>query len=445
MRSTLLFLLFLIGFSNMYALSVSYSPNVVDCGTHAITATFDCAFNGTIFIGSTGGIEVVVTNPSMTYQVVNGVVTFDIIVESVDNTTFNLNITVLASDLGCASGAGNNSASNSMSHTCIRPVNDTCDGAISLSISQNNCVLQSFTTNNESDSGYSFSCGSPGYVDLWYKFVANNTTVSLVMGNLPGSFGFYSVIEGCGGTPVPNACAIFLANAAPKAITGLTVNTEYVIAFRTLSSAVGTGDQQICLFSNTPAEETAPIIINSFNVERNQNGSTRINYVLTGLSDGESIEIQRKNSSSDEYVTIGINKDFSKDDIEQEFNFLDNDLDPNNDNYYRLKINYLDGHIIYSDEKLLIAEKNIDYSKKLVYPNPTTGDFILDFNVKNIEKCTIMVQNMANLQIVEVHNVDNVVLGNNRIPLSLTSMPKGVNVVVLQLGEDISYHRIIKI
>ena len=250
--------LFVLGayFTNQgLALSVAANNTTLGCGTTSVTFTFDCTFTGSVFItGNTTGVTFPgLGSPPYIETVTNGSITFDIDIAPGAPTNFNVSFNVLNSDLPC--GTGN--ASESFTTTCVLPPNYSCATAIPLPISTNTCTFQSFTTTNSTIASSVPSCGIAGYHDLWYSFTANNTTVTLETGSLPGTVGHYGLYTACGGNSID--CSIIIPGTGVTSfdLTGLAVGADYYLQMLFLPDNSGQ-DQSLCLHSTTVAPPTCP-------------------------------------------------------------------------------------------------------------------------------------------------------------------------------------------
>lgn len=249
----LLFLLFSFCFlstNQLSALSVSANSTTLNCGTNNITFTFDCGFSGSVLInGTTTGVSFPgLSGPPFIETVTNGVIDIDIDIAASAPTSFTVSFIVLSSNLGCANN--NDSASEGFTTNCVLPVNDNCATATALTISTNSCTLQTFSTTNGTTAMSNPSCGGGGYHDLWYSFIANNTTVTFEYGDVPGTVGYYGLYGSCGGAEL--ACSIIIPATGTFSfdLTSLSVGSEYFLQVLYLPGNSGS-DQTVCLHSTT--------------------------------------------------------------------------------------------------------------------------------------------------------------------------------------------------
>lgn len=163
------------------------------------------------------------------------------------SSSFNASFLVLSSDLACT--ILGDKADVGFTHTCILPVNDECENAIALGVSINTCSYTSFSTDNATASGYVPAGGGTGFDDLWYSFTAINDTVQLEFDNLPGTFGYYGLYDGCpssGGNEIASGNVLAFSGPGSILFTGLTTGSNYILQLFHFDNQSG-NDQEICL------------------------------------------------------------------------------------------------------------------------------------------------------------------------------------------------------
>lgn len=365
-------ILFLVAFlfcsGTVIGLSVTYSPSSLGCGTTTVTGTFDCAFSGSVLLNISGGV--VLDEPSAVITVVNGVMSFDLIVDGGDATTFNINGVVLASD-DAACAPVNEQFSTSLTHTCILPANNDCSSAQPLSINYLTCSPSSYTTANQTSSGIVPSCGGAGYVDLWYEFVANSSGVTYELVSFPGTISYWGVYDACAGSEV--ACGFMTTFGSNLAsITGLTANSTYKLQVLSLASAAG-GTQTLCLYNN--------VTVAIEDVELSVTNRTHFNSLyFNSTKEVSNYEVQRKVNSQLEFQSIGEVK--TEGAHEHEFSYDDHDIVELGTYTYRLKLIDDNGFVSYSN---VVSTRNLNHKplSLSVYPNPCKD--LIHFDIGNYE------------------------------------------------------------
>ncbi len=355
---------FIIFAQALFALSVdSVNPAVFGCGTTSATFTFDCAFSGTVQITPPAGVAVDGLTPGAipgTWfgTVTNGELDFDIIIDSSSPTPFTFTFLVIAETTmpptGCASG----STSESITHTCFPLSNDNCAGAINLPVSTDMCTALVFPTANATASSNPAVCGITGYYDLFYKFTANNSNVTMEIPVLPGTFGHLAMYDACGGNQLICKTMVF---SSQEQLTGLIIGNEY---FLQIIFNPGTGtlpDQELCLWSetaSTPVTWLKPLSAKL--VDR----KSHITFSTAQQTNNSHFEIEHSEDGRD-YLSIG--KIDGEGDIstETEYEYIHDS--PNDGlNYYRIKQVDHDGQFSYGNVASMVCNKG----EIRAYPNP---------------------------------------------------------------------------
>jgi hypothetical protein len=152
----------------------------------------------------------------------------------------------------------NNTGSFNICVTHSPPANDDCSGATTLT-SYPSCVNTSGTLNSATANGSTpLGCFSAGtYYDVWYKFVAENTTETVTLSSLGANISNPSIqIYGgtCASLTNLSTCGTTSANAS-----GLTIGATYYVRVANLTtnpSGSGTvADFNICVTHTAPAND----------------------------------------------------------------------------------------------------------------------------------------------------------------------------------------------
>lgn len=158
------------------------------------------------------------------------------------------------------SGYGSNSGTYTLSWsvvagTCpIPPPNDNCPNAISLTVNPNqSCgTVTAGTINLATASSQANTCWGTANDDVWYSFVATNTTHYVSLLNVAGSPTdlYHSVY---GGTCASIGAPIVCSDPNNSTVTGLTVgNTYYVRVYSYSSSSGATTTFNVCIGTPPP-------------------------------------------------------------------------------------------------------------------------------------------------------------------------------------------------
>ena len=242
-----------------YALSVTADITSFSCESKTVKFTFDCPFDGQVWVPVPPPMGISYNNaPSMTapyWDVVNGEISFDIDVNDIGNAgSWNINFLIISSDTTCAVPIVDQ-ASVTLSYDCLGPPNNDCPTATPISIDFNTCSYVDFDTNNTTASGVATSCHNFTFVDLWYSFYANNTTITFEYLSNPGILAYYTLFSSCpsnGGAEL-SCDPIFNFSGAPGAFTFTvpSINQTYYLQLTYNGVENGT-DQSFCLHSTTP-------------------------------------------------------------------------------------------------------------------------------------------------------------------------------------------------
>ena len=142
------------------------------------------------------------------------------------------------------------------------PVNDECAGALTVTPnSGNSCTTYtSGSVINSTASAVAMgSCGGTADDDVWFKFVANDTDMSLTLQNVAGSTTdlYHSLYSGtCGSL----SAALICSDPNGSNVSGLTVGVTYYLRVYSYTSTSGqTSTFDVCVLP-TPASPTRIIL-----------------------------------------------------------------------------------------------------------------------------------------------------------------------------------------
>jgi hypothetical protein len=172
------------------------------------------------------------------------------------------------------------------------PVNDNCSEATAAAVNNDGfCTSQTAgTIEGATASGNSLgACGGTADDDVWYTFVATNTTHYLDLNNITGSTtDLYHVVYN--GTCGALGTEILCSDPNSSILTGLTVgNTYYIRIFSWTSSPGQTTAFDLCITSPPPNDECAGAInvaVNSGNSCAIQTSGTILNATASAETIG---------------------------------------------------------------------------------------------------------------------------------------------------------------
>ncbi len=111
-------------------------------------------------------------------------------------------------------------------------------------------------------------------------------------------------------------------------------------------------------------------------------------------------------------------------------------------NFYRLRIVDVDGTTEYSDLRSMQLSCRRKHSHIVVYPNPSVGNFVLDFEVAQWGHLDLRLYNMLGQLIY--HRTDQVDAGRFREQLDLSGQPNGIYILQTRIGDQVNTHTLIK-
>ncbi len=255
----------------LYAAALSVQADVTQftCQTTTVNFTFDCGFTGQVWVPAAPPAGISYSNaPSTTapyWDVVEGKISLDIDVNDLGNAgSWNINFLVISSDSVCAMPITDN-AIISMTYDCLGPPNNDCPAATPVAVDFGSCSYLNFDTNNTSFSGVTTSCHNFSWVDLWYSFTANATSITLEYSSNPGILAFYTIFSACpsnGGSELSCGQILnFSGTPGSLTLTVPVVDQQYYLQMSFNPTENGT-DQSFCLHSATvPAPCPAQITI----------------------------------------------------------------------------------------------------------------------------------------------------------------------------------------
>ena len=347
------FLLVLVQYT-AYAVTVSYTPQNINCGTTSITTTFSCSFTGNVLVTTmSSGVTI---GSSGIMAVTNGSGAISITITTSAPSPVTIRCTVLTTNnTPCA--AVNDFAENDITHTCVLPPNDDCTSSISLPVNVPSCSAAPYIATNASVSSAGMACAAFNYRDVWFDFTANNTTVVMNLGVIPGSFLYYALYNSCGGSYV--SCNLALENSNTT-FNSLTVGNSYII--RLMIPSPDAGDVNICL----RAASSLPVNLCNFEILKSTENYNEIIWETKSEVNLKEFILQKSLNSVDfeDVAKIAPNIISSN----GKYKYFDYWVSPASRFYYRLKIVDYDETFEYSN--VISVSKQSTYVSFSIYPNP---------------------------------------------------------------------------
>jgi Secretion system C-terminal sorting domain len=181
----------------------------------------------------------------------------------------------------------------------------------------------------------------------------------------------------------------------------------------------------------TPFEYTVaaalPVEVTKFTAFSNNNKIT-INWQTASEKDNARFDIERS-LDGQTFATIGTQKGNGNSQILNNYTFADKTA-VNGMNYYRLKDVAFDGTSGYSQ---VIAVQFGTKKHLNTYPNPATNTLTLEYSAE--KESTVNIQVVDLFGKVQVSTFENLIEGNNILPLDISLLPAGAYVV--KIGETV--------
>jgi hypothetical protein len=347
-------------------------------------------------------------------SVVGGVGTIGVTVAIGATDPFTITATIIAisnNPMSCA--VVNDAAANTISHTCLLPPNDACATATLLPINVPNCNNQSFIfTNATASTGYT-SCSPANYNDVWFYFIANNTTVSICLGTFPGDFLTASLYANCGSSS-PISCAFPVFENTSTSFSSLNIGDTYFV--RLQISSPDPGD----IYASAISAVNLPVLLLNFESNYEDNATITLTWETKIEQNLERIIIERSIDGLN-YEQISQEKPlFPEGGI---YKFIDKNLVASNIYYYRLNFQDYDGVSYYSD--IINTASNHNNEDIKIYPNPanTAIQLILPESINNTTNCTIHIINASG---AVVYKQDLTMEDKNNYSIDIHDLPLGM-------------------
>jgi hypothetical protein len=213
--------------------------------------------------------------------------------------------------------------------------------------------------------------------DIWFKFYATSTTAKI---NLIQQVSFVAALQvfsggpTCGGlTQIACAVAAGPSSGVSLNLTGLTLGQVYY--FRVFGSASSasqrTGTYCFC-GSTSLGSNPLPVVLTDFKATAQKN-KVFLKWNTATETDNRSFELERSTDGI-HYTTLTTLAGHGTTNTSSDYDYTDL-LAVKGKNFYRLKINGVNGRHEYSDVR--VAE--IDYGKLIsVFNNPVKGNLVID-------------------------------------------------------------------
>lgn len=150
-------------------------------------------------------------------------------------------------------------------------------------------------------------------------------------------------------------------------------------------------DYSISILPSTNADGPLPIVLSDFKA-RIQNDQVLLQWNTLSEINAKGFQIQRKQSSENEFKTIAWQDALGGDQSTQQYQYTDNDVEKGQQYTYRLKMIDNDGAYEYSSLRSVYLER---IKEVVVYPNPLGNDNLLHIRNEGETILTIDIYNTA--------------------------------------------------
>ena len=136
-----------------------------------------------------------------------------------------------------------------------------------------------------------------------------------------------------------------------------------------------------------PQASPLPVSLVSFNAIIEENRKVKLNWRTEQESDIDSYVVQRAIAESNNYLNIGVVQSIGNNNSQNQYSFIDNNLEKDILYYYRLQIKTIRGGSKYSPIRKVIIN-NTNHISVNIYPNPANTQINVKLNnvtIKNIQ------------------------------------------------------------
>ena len=153
-------------------------------------------------------------------------------------------------------------------------------------------------------------------------------------------------------------------------------------------------------------------------------------------------EIEKSHEATEEFTKIDEVQAAGNSAAQQNYNFVDEDLESGT-YYYRLKMIDLDDTYTYSPVRSIqVKERYIKSSISSIYPNPTTGMVNIEIQKSEMEAViTGGIYDVLGEELIVITHDDNV--RNAKLLVDLSSLAEGDYIVRIQIGTEVFVKKIV--
>ena len=300
------------------------------------------------------------------------------------------------------------------------PVNDDCEGALSVDVDLVNAATLGATEYLQAEACNGFAGNAND--DVWFKFTAvRNGSASILLTN--AAVGLDAVIQaysGQCGSLVVLGCADNTADAKNETLllNNLVAGQTYYFRVYGYEGYVDGGTFSIQLNGTA-----LPIQLSNF-IGKKIGDKNVLNWTTQAEQNSKGFAMERSadgiNFSPISFVNSKSNGGFSTATLQYQFN----DVNPfGGNNYYRLKQTDRDGSFSYSKVVLLKGNKPSILQLSSVYPNPVRAMLNVVISSPSVENIKLVITDLSGRQIMQ--QSFKMIGGDNNIQLPVNSLSRG--------------------
>jgi uncharacterized repeat protein (TIGR01451 family) len=177
-----------------------------------------------------------------------------------------------------------------------------------------------------------------------------------------------------------------------------------------------------------------PVVWNGINVFKEEKHNL-LTWKTSQELNVENYIIERRLGSEDRFIDIGTTKAAGNSNVEQTYNFIDEDVSYEDKYYYRVRQIDFDGK--YSNSNIVVTER-LGNGRYNMYPNPTAGKLNIDGHFDEGESYSVQV----------INNLGQVVMQSStpRNGVELDELPNGVYSIIIKKNDEVLHQdKIIKL
>lgn len=181
--------------------------------------------------------------------------------------------------------------------------------------------------------------------------------------------------------------------------------------------------------------------VTEFAARPGENNSAAISWRLSGETGIEKFQLEKalgdEGFDNEQYTTLNSQNAGSI----LNYTYEDKAIDPNQKNYYRLKIIYKNGYVQYTPEQLVTIRGN---SPIVVYPNPSNGLYTVSIPQTNGNDLFMQVSNELGQVLLTIKREPTGNLDEVKLDLRKSIYPSGIYFLKVNNGREVKTFKLVK-